>query len=94
MAKQNVGSPARYKMEDRMLFIGMPSLLLAGIAIWLHHLYGKNLVGVMAVVCVLFASAPYLAFIALFFLYFREERDEFLVLSIRNYREKWLKRNM
>ena len=64
-------------MEDRMLFIGLPSFLLAGISIWMHHIYGKNLAGLLEVVCVLLGSAPYLAFIALFFLYFREERDEF-----------------
>jgi hypothetical protein len=45
MAKQNLGSPAKYKMEDRMLFIGLPSMLLAGFAIWLQHLYGNNPTG-------------------------------------------------
>ena len=77
MAEPKVGSPAKYRMEDRMLFIGMPSFLLAGISIWLQHIYGKNLSELLAVACAALASAPYLAMIALFFLYFREERDEF-----------------
>ncbi len=77
MAQPNVGSPAKYRMEDRVLFIGLPSMLLAGISIWLQHLYGTHPTGLLAVVCVLLASSPFLAMIAIFFLYFREERDEF-----------------
>jgi len=79
MAKQNLGSPAKYKLEDRMLFILMPSFLLAGIAIWLQHLYGDNPTGLLAVVCVLLLSSPFLAMIAISSLYFREEKDEFQV---------------
>lgn len=77
MSNREVGSPAKYRMEDRMLFIGLPSMLLAGIAIWLQHLYGTHPTGLLAVVCVLLASSPFLAMIAICFLYFREERDEF-----------------
>jgi hypothetical protein len=77
MAEPRLESPAKYKMEDRMLFIGLPSMLLAGIAIWLQHLYGTHPTGLLAVVCVLLASSPFLAMIAICFLYFREERDEF-----------------
>ena len=79
MAKQNLASPAKYKLEDRMLFIGLPSMLLAGIAIWLQHLYGNNPSGLLAVVCVLLLSSPFVAVIAISFLYFREEKDEFQV---------------
>lgn len=77
MAEPRLESPARYRMEDRMLFFFVPSLLLAGLSIWLQHQYGKNLTGLLAVVSVLMASSPYLATIAVAFLYFREERDEF-----------------
>jgi len=70
-------SPAKYRMEDRILFIGMPSILLAGISIWLQHHFGGNLSELMKVVCALLASSPFVAFIAVSFLYFREERDEF-----------------
>jgi hypothetical protein len=79
MAKQNLGSPAKYKLEDRMLFIGLPSMLLAGFAIWLQHLYGDNPTGLLAAICVLLASAPFLAIIAIFSLYFVEEKDKFQV---------------
>lgn len=77
MSNPRVESPAKYRMEDRVLFFVVPSLLLAGISIWLQHHYGGNLTGWMTAVCVFLASSPYLAFIAVSFLYFREERDEF-----------------
>jgi hypothetical protein len=79
MSKLEPESPAKYRMEDRMLFFFVPSLLLAGIAIWLQHIYGTHPAGLLAVVCVLLASSPFLAMIAICFLYFREERDEFQV---------------
>ena len=79
MKKAEVESPAKYKMEDRVLFIGLPSFLLAGISIWLqqHFGHGQDLRGLLAAVCVLLASSPYIAFVAISFMYFREERDEF-----------------
>lgn len=75
--KREIESPAKYRMEDRVGYIGLPSILLAGISIWLQQHFGKDLTGLMAAVCVLLASSPYIAFIVLFFRYFREERDEF-----------------
>jgi hypothetical protein len=77
LMKRQVESPAKYRMEDRMLFIGLPSFLLAGVSIFLQQHFGKDLTGLLAAACVLLASSPYIAFIVLFFLYFREERDEF-----------------
>jgi hypothetical protein len=77
MAERRAESPAKNKAEDRILFIGLPSLLLAGISIWLQSLYGDHPTGLLAVVCVLLASSPFLAMITIFILYFREERDEF-----------------
>jgi hypothetical protein len=64
-------------MEDRFLFIGVPSLLLAGIPVWMQQHFGKNLTGLLAVVCVFLYSLPFLTMIAVTFMYFREERDEF-----------------
>lgn len=75
--KGEVESPAKYKMEDRALFIVVPTFLLAGISIWLQQHFGNPLSGFPAVLCVLLASSPYLAFIGVSALYFREERDEF-----------------
>lgn len=75
--KREVESPAKYRFEDRMLFIGLPFFVLAGVSIFLQQHFGKDLTGLMAAMCVLLASSPYIGFIVLFFLYFREERDEF-----------------
>jgi hypothetical protein len=77
MAKRDVGSPAKYRLEDRSLFIVVPSFVPAGIAAWALHHYGINPTGLLAVVCVMLFNLPFLALIAVYFLYFKEERDEF-----------------
>ena len=75
--KREDQSPAKNKAEDRVLFFGLPSFLLAGVSILLQQHFGVVLGGTLAILCVLLASSPYLVFVAIFFLYFREEKDEF-----------------
>lgn len=75
--KRQDQSPAKNKAEDRVLFFGLPSILLAGVSIVLQQHFGLALRGMLAILCVALASSPYLTFVAIFFLYFREEKDEF-----------------
>jgi hypothetical protein len=75
--KREDQSAAKNKAEDRVLFLVLPSILLAGVSIVLQQHFGMALRGILAIVCVMLASSPYLAFVAIFFLYFREEKDEF-----------------
>lgn len=77
MAEPKVDSPAKYRLEDRSLFIVAPSFVPVGIAAWALHHYGICPTGLLAVVCVLLFNLPFLALIAVYFLYFKEERDEF-----------------
>jgi len=43
----------------------------------LQQHFGMALKGMLAILCVSLASSPYLVFVAIFILYFREEKDEF-----------------
>ncbi|MGD1107901.1 MAG: hypothetical protein ABR865_12720 [Terracidiphilus sp.] len=69
---------ARYRMEDRMLFIGMP-LLVANIAlaIWGSGYRHLHPAGVLAYLPAILFALLGVAFIVIFGLYLSEEQDEF-----------------
>lgn len=69
---------ARYRMEDRTLFIGMP-LLVANIALasWGFGYRHLHMTGVWACLLAVVFALPSLAFVAIFGFYLKEEQDEF-----------------
>lgn len=77
MSSHQVSSPARYRFEDRGLFIVVPSLVPALIVALLLQHYHATPTGWLAVVCVFLFNLPFLAWIAIIVLYFKEEKDDF-----------------
>ena len=73
-----IKNPARYRMEDRVLFIGMP-LIVANItmAFWGFGYRHLHPTGVLACFLAVVFALPCLAFIAIFGFYLKEEQDEF-----------------
>lgn len=69
---------ARYRMEDRTLFIGMP-LLVANIALasWGFGYRHLHMTCVWACLLAVVFALPSLAFVAIFGFYLKEEQDEF-----------------
>ncbi len=73
-----VGSPAKYRFEDRFLFIVVPLFVLDGIlGIWGFHYHHLHPASVLAVLCATVQSSPIIAFIVIIGLYLAEEKDEF-----------------
>ncbi len=73
-----IKNPARYRMEDRLLFIGMP-LLVANIALAIWGIGYRHLhpAGVLAYLPATLFALLGVAFIVIFGLYLSEEQDEF-----------------
>jgi hypothetical protein len=67
---------ARYRMEDRVLFIGMP-LIAANIAMAIWGFGYRHLTGVPAYLPAILVALPGVAFIVIFGFYLKEEQDEF-----------------
>ncbi len=73
-----VGSPAKYRFEDRFLFFIVPLFVLDGIlGIWGFHYHHLHPAGALAVLCAALQSSPIIAFIVIIGLYLAEEKDEF-----------------
>ena len=73
-----VGSPARYRFEDRFLFFIVPLFVLTGILdIWGFHYHHLHPAGALAVLCAAVQSSPIIGFIVIIGLYLAEEKDEF-----------------
>ncbi|MGB7267003.1 MAG: hypothetical protein WBC92_15920 [Terracidiphilus sp.] len=73
----HVSSPARYRLEDRILFVFVPLVflfLIMQFSLSHFHLHPK---GVWAVLCGAVASLPFIAAIFSAGLYLAEEKDEF-----------------
>jgi hypothetical protein len=77
MSNPRVESPAKYRAEDRFLFIVVPLLLSLYIPAWLLHHFNIHPTGFLAVMCALVFTSPILAGIAVFAIYLGEEKDEF-----------------
>jgi hypothetical protein len=75
--KRHIASPAKYRAEDRVLFIGMPLLALNGILIWGFAHFHWHPAGLLAVACAVVFCLPAFALMAGIALYLREETDEF-----------------
>jgi len=71
-----IRNPARDRMEDRMLFIGLP-LIVANIAMAIWGIGYRHLTGVPAYLPAILVALPGVAFIVIFGLYLSEEQDEF-----------------
>ena|ERR1039458_4923986 len=73
-----IKNPARYRMEDRLLFIFMPLLVaVLVLAVWgfgYHHLQPT---GVVACLLAILVALPGIALIVMFGFYLSEEQDEF-----------------
>jgi len=76
--QDRINNPARYRMEDRMLFILMPLLLAVFVlAVWgfgYHHLHPS---GIVACLLAILVALPNVALIVIFGFYLSEEKDEF-----------------
>ncbi len=73
-----VGSPAKYRFEDRCFFVVVPLFVLdAVLGIWGFHYYHLHPAGSLAVLCAAVQSSPIIAFILILGLYLAEEKDEF-----------------
>jgi hypothetical protein len=77
MSNPEVGSPAKYRAEDRFLFIVVPSLVPLYVAAWVLQHFRIHPTGFLAVVCALVFTSPFLAGIAIYAIYLGEEKDEF-----------------
>jgi hypothetical protein len=77
--QRRVGSPARKRFEDRFLFIIVPLFVLdAVLGFWgfrYHHLQPS---GVLAYLCAILQSLPFVGFIVILGIYLAEEKDEFV----------------
>ncbi len=75
---RRVGSPAKYRFEDRFLFFIVPLFVLDGIlGFWGFHYHHLHPAGALAVLCATLQSSPIIAFILIIGLYLAEEKDEF-----------------
>ena len=75
----NTGSPAKFKFEDRILFIIVPLYVLGGILdFWKSHYLHMHPTGALAYLCAFLNSVPMIAFIVVFGLYLAEEKDDFM----------------
>jgi hypothetical protein len=76
--ERRVSSPAKKRFEDRFLFIIVPLLFLdAVLGFWgfrYHHLEPN---GVLAYLCAVLQSLPFVGFIVVLGIYLAEEKDEF-----------------
>lgn len=73
----HVSSPARYRLEDRILFVFVPLVFLFLIMQFSLSHFHLHPAGVLAVVCATLASIPSIAGVIVFGLYMAEEKDEF-----------------
>jgi hypothetical protein len=77
--ERRVGSPARYRFDDRFLFIIVPLFLLdAVLGGWAFHYRHFHPTGILVYVCAALQSMPIIAFIVVLGLYLAEETDEFM----------------
>ncbi len=73
-----VGSPAKFRFEDRVLFFVVPLFFLDAIlGIWGFHYHHLHPDGALAVVCAALQSSPIIAFIVIAGLYLAGETDDF-----------------
>jgi uncharacterized membrane-anchored protein len=76
--ERHTGSPARYRFEDRFLFLVLPlmflNLLMAVVGFHTFHLQPA---GSLAILCSILMASPWIAFIVIYGLYLAEEKDEF-----------------
>jgi hypothetical protein len=77
MSNPRVESPAKYRAEDRVFFIVLPTFLPVCIAVWLLQHFSIHPTGFLAVVFVLLFNLPFLAWMVIIALYLGEEKDEF-----------------
>ena len=73
----HVSSPARYRAEDRVLFVFVPLVLLFLIMQFSLSHFHLHPAGVLAVLCAAVGAAPMIAAIFIVGLYLAEEKDEF-----------------
>ncbi|MGA2887435.1 MAG: hypothetical protein ABSE51_05235 [Terracidiphilus sp.] len=77
--EHHTGSPAKFKFEDRFLFIIVPLFVLLGILdIWGFHYHHLHPTGALAYMCAFLYSMPMIAFIVVLGLYLAEETDDFM----------------
>lgn len=77
--ERRVGSPARYRFDDRFLFIIVPLYLLdAVLGGWAFHYRHLHPAGALVYVCAALQSMPLIAFMVVLGLYLAEETDEFM----------------
>ena len=74
---RNVSSPARNRLEGRLLFIIVPMFFAFPVILEIADHYHLRPSGVLAVVCAALASLPFIAVVVIFGLYMAEEKDEF-----------------
>jgi hypothetical protein len=73
----HVSSPAKYRFEDRILFVIVPSMLLVILMkAGLDHFHLRP-AGAWAVLCAAVASWPFIAYVFCAGFYLADEKDEF-----------------
>jgi hypothetical protein len=77
MSSPRVESPAKYRAEDRFLFIVVPLLLLLYVPAWLLHHFNIHPTGFFAMVCAIVFTSPMLAGFVVYAIYLGEEKDDF-----------------
>ena len=75
--ERRVSSPAKYRSEDRVLFILLPLFLAVGILAFSLSYFHLHPTGILAVLCAIIVSSPMIAFTFIIGLYLAEEKDEF-----------------
>ncbi len=76
--QDRIHNPAKYRMEDRILFIIVPSILLVyALAVWGFGYRHIHPTGVVAWLLASLVALPNVALIVIFGLYLSEEEDEF-----------------
>jgi predicted MFS family arabinose efflux permease len=73
----HVSSPARYRAEDRVLFVFAPLIFLVLVMLGALSHFHWHPAGVLAVLCAAVLASPFVAMIVIVGLYLAEEKDEF-----------------
>jgi len=77
--ERSTGSPAKYRMEGRILLLIVPLFVLDGVLVyWGFHYHHLHPTGALAYLCAFLNSMPMIAFIVVIGLYLAEEKDDFM----------------
>jgi hypothetical protein len=76
--ERHTGNPAKYRAEDRFLFIVVPLIFLNLLTaiVGFHHFHLQP-AGILAVLCAVLMASPLIGFIVIYGLYLAKEKDEF-----------------